>query len=144
MAAGQFTAFKQAKKGLGAAGINLSSGVLRMGLLKAAAALSAGLDVSVWTSINGNELADGNGYSTSGKSVAAKVWTLSGNNVKLDGTLVQWDAAGGSLTSIMYAVLWLSGGKLLGFSQLSSAAFGVPTGSSLKVTPATAGYFVLS
>jgi hypothetical protein len=90
MAASAWTIFRQAKKGLGAGTIVLSSGNFKLALVKSGATmLSAGSSASTWASLKTDgvtEVTSGGGYSTSGEALAGVVWTFSGNNVKFDAT----------------------------------------------------------
>ncbi len=148
MAAGAYLIFGEAKNNLGKGSIDLDSGVVRGTLHKVAASLSTNINgLSVISSV-GNELADGNGYSTSGKTLSAPTWTRSTSTMHFDATAIFWSASGGNLTSIAYLVLWMSGAsagarKLLAFSRLSTAAFNVNDGSRLTITPNASGVFTM-
>lgn len=151
MAASAWKVFKEAKKNLGLGNFNFSTHAFRMTLHKAAAALSANEDgLSVYASV-GNELADGNGYSTSGKAISDNTWSVTNTteyefDFKPSG--VFWSANGGNLTSITYGVIWSNQGAtkyLVCWSKLSTSAITVNDGSRLTVKPnANDGVFRLS
>ena len=52
-------------------------------------------------------------------------------------------ASGAAIGSVMYAVLAQSGGKLVAWSKLSTAAFNVTTGNTLTVTMNALGIFTI-
>jgi len=93
-----------------------------------------------------NEIADGNGYSTSGKVLSAVTWAAgaSAGETRFDATARIWTASGGSIANIKYAVLRNSAGNLVARSQLSTAQFSVTTGNTLTITPSANGIFELN
>ena len=101
--------------------------------------------LSTFASVN-NEIADGNGYSTSGKVLSAVTWSTgaSAGEMRFDSTARIWTASGGSISAIKYAVLRNSAGKLVARSQLSTAQFSVTTGNTLTITPSANGIFELN
>ena len=58
---------------------------------------------TAWSSISGNEVANGNGYSTHGDAVTV-TWTRSSDTTTFDSDDPAWTASGGSITA-RYAVL---------------------------------------
>ena len=75
MVAGAWIIFDQFVDKLGDGSINLGSDIVRCSLHTSAANLSAGSNsaLSIFNSVTG-EIADGNGYSTSGKTLSATTW----------------------------------------------------------------------
>lgn len=59
-------------------------------------------------------------------------------------TAVVFTASGGTVTSIQYAVIGLSGGYAVGWCKLSSAVFSLSSGNTLTITPHSTGYFDLT
>lgn len=55
-----------------------------------------------------NEVANANGYTTGGVTLASVVWTRTGGSVKFDANDAVWTASGGSITA-RYAVIRASG-----------------------------------
>lgn len=145
MAVGNFTVFKRAKGQLMDGTIDLDTDVLYGTLHTSAAALSAGTDISTFASI-GSEIADGNGYSTSGKTLSATAWTTgaSSKEWRFDSTAIFWSANGGSIANIKFLVVRVSGGQALGFVQLSTSQFSLTDGNRLTVTPSANGWFELN
>lgn len=150
MAAAAWIVYPRAKRHLGLGNIDLS-GVIRCTLHTSASnASDASGNVSIISSVN-NEIADGNGYSTSGKTMSANTWTAgaSAKEYRLDSTAVFWSANGGSIANIKFAVLWMSGASAgarysLAFSKLSTSQFTINDGSRITITPASSGIFELN
>lgn len=93
-----------------------------------------------------NQVNSANGYTTAGKTMAC-TWSVgaSAGEVRFDATAEVWTASGGTIASIMYGVIANSAGKLVCWSKLSTAAFGVTDGNTLTITPhATNGIFELN
>ncbi len=151
MAASAWVIYNSAKKYLGAGQIDLltpGNNVLRMSLHTSASNAST-VTLSRFSQLTA-EIADGNGYSTSGKPFTY-TWSIgaSASEMRLTGNAIVWSAAGGSISAIKYAVLWVAGAsglahKLLCVSQLSTAAFAVTTGNTLTITPSANGIFELN
>lgn len=101
--------------------------------------------LSAFASVTG-EIADGNGYSTSGKVLSAVTWAAgaSAGETRFDATARVWTASGGSISNIKYAVLRNSAGNLVARSQLSTSQFDVTTGNTLTITPSANGIFELN
>lgn len=149
MAAGAWSFFNEAKKYIGSGDIDLNGSTFRMGLYTSAsnaatATLSRHDEVT-------NEVTEANGYSSSGKALAAVTWTAgaSASEFRFDCTAVIWTATGGNIANIKYAVIFIEGAsagarKLLAYSQLSSAQFTITTGNTLTVTPSASGVFELN
>jgi hypothetical protein len=98
-----------------------------------------------------NEIADGNGYSTTGKSLTGEVWTVgaSAQQYKWDADDVIWTGTGGAIANIKGAVIWLSGasanGRLLvAFASLTSSQFTLASGNTLTVQFNSAGIATLT
>ncbi len=146
MAASAWFIFDKAKKYLMDGTIDLNTDNFRMTLHTSAADLTANADSITSFGSVGSDLADGNGYSTSGKQLSAVTWTTgaSTGEYRFDSTAKIWSASGGSLANIRYAVVWASGGNLLCWAELSTAPFTVTDGNTLTITPSANGYFELN
>lgn len=146
MAAGAWAVFHEAKKYIG-------NGTLKLDTAKRitlhTSAWNGALTLSVYSEV-GNEVAEGNGYSSSGKSLASIAWTVgaSAAQYKFDADDVVWTGTGGSIASIKYAVISnVSGGaagKLLCRSQLTSSQFTLSSGNTLTLVMNSAGILTLS
>jgi hypothetical protein len=147
MAAGAWTFYNEFKKYLGGPAPDLN-GNFRI-QLHTSASNAATATLSVISEVN-NEIADGNGYSTSGKALT-KTWATgaSASEFRFDATAVIWTATGGNIANIKFAVIWASGAsagarKLVCYSQLSTGQFTVTTGNTLTITPSASGIFELN
>lgn len=148
-AVGAWTFYNEAKKYLMQGDIDLNSSTIRMGLYTSASN-AATATLSRHDQVT-NELADGNGYSSSGKALSAVTWTAgaSASEMRLDCTAKIFTASGGNLANIKFAVLFIEGAsagarKLLAYSQLSTGQFTVTTGNTLTITPSANGIFELN
>lgn len=148
MAAGAWTVYNKAKKKIGNGTISLAATVFRMTLHTSA--MRTALTLSTHASLSG-EIADGNGYSTSGKALTSEVWTVgaSAGSYKFDADDAFWSANGGSIANIKYGVIWLSaasaGGRhILCRSLFSASPFTLSTGNRLTVTMNTLGILTLA
>jgi hypothetical protein len=147
MAVGAWVIYNEFKKYLGTGAVPLS-GQFRIGLYTSAS--NAGTaTLSIVSEISG-EIADGNGYSTSGKALT-ETWATgaSASEFRFDATAVIWTASGGNIANVKYAVIWASGAsagarKLVCYSQLSTSQFTVTTGNTLTITPSANGIFELN
>jgi hypothetical protein len=58
---------------------------------------------------------------------------------------VIWSTSGGDITSVMNALIYLSGGQLIAWSKLSTSIFSVTSGNTLTIAAnATGGAFTIS
>ena len=64
--------------------------------------------------------------------------------IKFDSTAFFFSASGGTVTSIQYAVIGISGGKALAWCKLSTAVFSLSAGNTLTITPNASGIFTLT
>lgn len=147
MAAGAWTFYNIAKKKLMDGTFDLDTNTFRMSLYTSASN-AATLTLSTRTSVT-TEVTEQFGYSSSGKPLASITWAVgaSATEFRWNCAAIVWTAAGGSIASIKYAVIWQSSGvadKLLCFSQLSTAQFTVTSGNTLTITPSANGIFELN
>jgi hypothetical protein len=68
----------------------------------------------------------------------------SAKETKFDSTSFIFSASGGTVTSIQYAVIGVSGGKAICWCKLSTAVFSVTAGNTLTITPNASGIFTLT
>jgi hypothetical protein len=147
MAAGAWTVYNEAKKYLG--NLTLSLATAKRITLHTSASNAATLTLSIFSELTG-EVASGNGYSTSGKSLASIAWTTgaSAGSYKFDADDVVWTGTGGTIANIKFAVISnVSGGasgKLLCRSTLTSNQFTLGSGNTLTIQMASAGILTLT
>ena len=149
MAAGAFTIYNKAKKKIGNAEISLGSGNFRW-TLHTSASNAGTATLSAYGSVT-NEVAEGNGYSSSGKAFASRVWTVgaSAGQYKFNASSVFWSGNGGTISNIKFLVISLSaasaaGRHLICRSQLSTSQFNLATGNRLTITPNASGIFTMA
>jgi hypothetical protein len=149
MSAQAFKIYNLAKKRIGAGLINLASGNFRM-TLHSSASNAPTLTLGTYASLTG-EVAEANGYSSSGKACTSRVWTVgaSAKSYKFDVDDVQWVAGGGTIPNVKFAVIWLSAASALGrypvcVASLTSAQFTIANLNSLTVTINTLGVFTMA
>jgi len=148
MAAGAWTVFNKAKKKIGNGTMNLAATVWRMTLHTSA--MRTVNTLSTFVSLSG-EIADGNGYSTSGKGLTSEVWTVgvSAGQYKFDADDPFWSANGGAISNVKHAVIWLSGASaggrhVLCKSQLSTSPFSISSGNRMTITLNSSGILTLA
>ena len=145
MAAGAWTFYGKAKEFIGDGTIDLDTDNFRISLYTSASNASSPSGLTSLGSVT-NEIADGNGYSTSGHALASVTWGAgaSGLEKRWDAADPLWTASGGSIANIKFAVIWASGGQLLAFSKLSTSQFTVTDTNTLTITISANGIFELN
>jgi hypothetical protein len=151
MAAGAWTVYNKAKKKIGNTTINLAATTFRIALFQSAATSPASLSTLSLLSQISNQVAEGNGYSSSGKALTSEVWTAgaSDSQYKFDVSDVVWTGTGGSIANIKYAVIFLSaasagGCHVLCYSQLTSTPFTLASGNTLTIQMNASGVLTLA
>ena len=143
MAAGNWLAYNEAKKYLVTGDLDLNGGALRMKLVSAAkAAAVSNFTRSTFASLTHITTNLKTPVKTPG-AIAVTAGT-SAKQTKFTTSEVIFSASGGTVTSIQYAVLGISGGKALGWCKLSTASFSLAAGNNLSVTPNASGIFTLT
>jgi hypothetical protein len=149
MAAQSWKFYNLAKKKIGNGSISLASTVMRMSLVTSASNFAT-RTIGTFASLT-NEIADGNGYSTSGKSLTGEAWTVgtSAQSYKWDADDVVWTGTGGTIANIKGAVIWLSaasaGGRhLVAFASLTSNQFTLASGNTLTIQMNSSGIATLT
>jgi len=142
MAAGSYTLYNEAKKYLNTGLIDLDTNVLYDGLYKSTS------NASTYTLSNTSELTNpvsGGGY-TGAKILGSVVVTAgaSTKQIKFDAADSVFTASAGNIGSVMYSVIYASGGKLICWAKLSTAAFTVTTGNTLTNQYNAAGIFTIT
>lgn len=99
------------------------------------------------------EVADGGGYSTSGKAMTGEVWTVgaaSSGVYMFDATAWgPYTATGAAISNIKAAVIWQSGASagsrlLLCYASLTGSQFTLAQGNTITITPAAGGILTLA
>ncbi len=149
MAAQPWKVYNLAKKKIGNGTLHLDSTVFRISLVTSASNFAT-LTLNAFGSIT-SEIADGNGYSTSGKAMTTEIWTVgaSAKQYKFDADDVVWTATGGAINNIKAAVIWISGASalarhLLCYASLTSSQFNLAIGNTLTIQMATGGILTLA
>ena len=106
-----------------------------------------------WADVSANEIANGNGYTTGGATIANDAASTATNGFKYDSDDPSWTASGGNIPAWRYAVMYVSGslwGKtnpLIGYFLGDTTPADVPAtsdGNSLTITVPTAGWFTVT
>lgn len=143
MAASAWRMYNEAKKYLWTGDLDLNGGALRQKLLagtKSAAVSNytrstfASL-THITTNLKTAVKTPGGIYVSAGTSAKELKFTTSA---------VIFSASGGTVTSIQYTVLGISGGKALAWCKLSTAVFSLSAGNTLTITPNSSGIFTLT
>jgi len=160
MAASAWKVFGVAKRRMGTAGLQLSSGTFKMALHTTAASanLSIGRSVgapnpaiTLWSSL-GSEIGVSSGrYAVGGVAVGAVKWSVGGNTSTMKfyytTTGVVITASAGSMTNVRYAVIRTStaaaDGVPICYAALSTAQFTITQPNTLTILPAANGVFTL-
>lgn len=141
MAASAFILYNRAIRKLGAGTISLP-GAVRIALFGTGDYATSA--TSLLTSIS-NEVASGNGYSSSGKALATEAWTAGATpgQIKFDADDPIWTATGGAINSIKACVLFMSGATphVLAWARLTSTEFNLASGNTLTLQFNSAGIF---
>lgn len=143
MAASKWQIYNEAKKYLLTADLDLNSTAVRVKLLagtkSAAVSNYTRSTFASLTHITTN-------LKTAVKSLPGILVTAgaSAKEIKFDSTAMLFSASGGTVTSIQYAVIGISGGKALAWSKLSSAVFSLTAGNVLTITPNASGLFTVT
>jgi len=148
MAATAWTLYDKAKKKIGNGTIVLGAGVVK-GHLHTSASNASTSTLSLHSSVN-NEVAQGNGYLSAGKSLTGLAWTVgaSAASYKFDANDPIWTATGGTIPNIKFSVLRTSinasTGHALCWSRLTTAQFTLTQGNTLTVQMNALGIFTLA
>lgn len=143
MAASAWVFYNKAKEYIGDGTIDLDTDVFKLALFTSASN-AATATLSTYGSLT-NQVTSANGYALTGKSLVP-TWATgaSASEMRWDATAVIWTASGGTISAVKYAVVHVSGGQILCYSQLSTSAFDVTDTNTLTVTPSANGIFELN
>lgn len=143
MAASAWRVYNEAKQKMLNGGIDLDAATLRMRLYKStsnASTFTLSTAASITNQVTTNVKGGGTKSLTASMVVGANASTY-----KFTFANVVFSTSGGDITSIMYAVIYVSGGAVITWSKLSTAAFSVTSGNTLTIAAnATGGAFTIS
>jgi hypothetical protein len=148
MAAQAFKIYNLSKKKIGNTSINLAATAFRM-TLHTSASNAATLTLGVYNSVT-SEVTEANGYSSSGKALASREWTVgaSAKSYKFDFDDVVWTGTGGTIPNIKFAVVYLSAAAsanrhLLLTASLTSTQFTLSQNNTLTLAINSLGAFTM-
>lgn len=146
MAAGTYTLYNSAKKKLNSATINLATGVIRSKLFQGDSnasdyTLSALASITNPVTGGGYKAASGGSYALANVTVTT---VGSAKQYMFDADNTVYTASGADVTSIMYDVIYQSGGALIAWCKLSATAFTVTSGNTLTNQVNANGYFTIT
>lgn len=144
MPATAWNLYNEAKKYIGNGTIQLGVSSFKMKLTNSGSNAST-RTLSTFASITGEISATG-GYVAGGRALAGVVWTVvaSAQQYKFDSDDLVFTASAAALNNIKFAVIGISGSRVLCWSRLSTSQFTVTTGNTLTVQMNASGIFVLT
>lgn len=89
---------------LGDGSIDMDNDTFKVALLDSSHTFTA-TDTD-WSDVSGNELANGNGYTTGGAALTSVTWGQTSGTVTFDAADVTWTASGGSIGPATDAVIY--------------------------------------
>lgn len=131
---------------LGSASISIASQPMKVVLLSSSYTFSS--SHTVYADISGSEIANGNGYTTGGASLASVAWTQAGAVTNFTAANVTWTASGTGIPAFRYAALYCTATLLtivkpliLVLDNNGSDVALTPSGSVLQITWNATGIF---
>lgn len=143
MAASAWRVYNEAKKYLITGDIDLNTSLMRMKLLKGTKAAA----VSDYTRSTFASLTHETTNITTPLRTLTNIVVTAGTSakeIKFDFDDEVWTASGGTITSLQYAVIGVSGGKALAWCKLSTAAFSLTDTSTVTIATNASGAFTLT
>lgn len=143
MAASAWRVYNEAKKYLITGDIDLNTSLMRMKLLKGTKAAA----VSDYTRSTFASLTHETTNITTPLRTLTNIVVTAGasaKEIKFDFDDEVWTASGGTITSLQYAVIGVSGGKALAWCKLSTAAFSLTDTSTVTIATNASGAFTLT
>lgn len=150
MAAGTFTLYSKNKDDLR---INdLTGATVKLALVSSSYTPNTDSSTghSLWSDASGNEIANGNGYTTGGVSLSSLAATAISGGFKFSSANPSWTASGGNIPAHRYYVMYVSGtlwgmtnpllGYFLGDNTPADIA-ATTSGNTLTVTCPSGGWF---
>ena len=142
MAASAWKVYNEAKQYMLNGTIDLDVSILRMGLYKGSSNAST---FTLSTGASVTNVVNAAGYTGTKSLTASMIAGANASTYKFAIADVIFTASGADITSIQYAVIFVSGGKAICWSKLSTAIFSVTSGNTLTIQDnATGGIFTIS
>lgn len=142
MAAAAFKVYNEAKQYMLNGTIDLDAATIRMALYKSTSNAST---FTLSTGASVTNVVNAAGYTGTKSLTASMIAGANASTYKFTFANVIFTASGADVTSIMYALIFVSGGKAICWSKLSTAAFSVTSGNTLTIAAnATSGAFTIS
>jgi hypothetical protein len=142
MAASAFKVYNESKQKFLNGGVDLDTNVMKMGLFKSTS------NTSTFTLSAASELTvpvDAGGYTGAKTITTSVVAGANASTFKFTFANVVFTASSNVVTSIMYAVIYVSGGAAICWSKLSASVFTVTAGNTLTISAnGTGGAFTIS
>lgn len=151
MAVGPFVEYNSFRRYIADGTIDVNSDEWKLAFYQSTSN-AATATLSTRTSVT-NEVANGNGYATGGKTLTGVVWSTgaSAGQMRFKASALTWTATGGTIPNVKYAVLYnnttgASAGarKLALVSTLSTGQFTVSQSNQLQIDLWTNGIFNLT
>lgn len=149
MAAQAWKLYNETKKKIGNTTVNLAATVYRITLHQSASNFATAT-LSIYNELT-SEVAEANGYSSSGKALTTETWTVgvSAGQYRFDCDDPLWTATGGTIPNIKGAVIWLSAAAsanrhLLVRASLTSTQFTLASGNTLTLQMNSSGVFTMA
>lgn len=141
MAATAWTLYNTAKKYIGNGTIVLGTSAIKMKLCTSASNAST-FTLSTFAGVN-NEISARGGYAAGGRALASMTWTTgaSAKQYRFGCADLVFTASGSALNNVKFAVLGVSGGKILAWSKLSTAQFTISSPNTLTILMNSTGIF---
>ncbi len=135
--------YNQAKHDILDSTLDLDGDTLKVALLNNSATFTA--TNTVFSDVSANELANGNGYTTGGVTLANKAVTHSGGTSTFDADDAVWTASGGSIGPTYKAVIYDTtlSNRLIAFIDFGGANT-AGDGTQFKIVWNASGIFTLS
>lgn len=142
MAASAWRVYNESKQKFLNGGIDLDTAAIRMRLHKSTS------NASTFTLSAASEVTNGVTTNLSGSGVRTLTCSVVAGSAasvfKFKFASVVFTASGGDVTSIMYALIYVSGGAAICWSKLSTSVFTVTSGNTLTIgANATGGAFTI-
>lgn len=143
MAATAWLLYNTAKKYIGNGTVLLGTTAMKMKLTTSASNAST-FTLSTFAAVTGEISARG-GYVAGGRALATLLWTVgaSAKSYKYAAADLVFTASGSSLINCKFAVIGVSGGKVICWSKLTTAQFTVASPNTLTIQFNALGIFTM-
>lgn len=154
MTAGSWIVYNKAKEYIGDGTIDLDAGDGYFRVVLLDSGYTPDLTHSTYADISGDEVANGNGYTTGGTALSSTTWTESSGTVTFDSADPTWTASGGSIVARYAALVHVAAGtgvpqssdKLICRALLDTTPADATAvdGAAFRLVLPSGGYFNLS